>query len=135
MKESSLQHRILAEFGHGERRLFRMNVGLAWIGTAKKFTQRAIVSVGPGDVVIRSARAFKAGMVGMSDLIGWQTVEITPEMVGRKIAVYTAIECKGKRTRVTAQQLAFLELVRDAGGLAGLARSEDDVRSILADER
>lgn len=60
--------------------------------------------------------------VGSSDLIGWQSVDITPEMVGRKVAVFTAVEVKGPRGRLEKAQANFLRRVKEAGGVAMIAR-------------
>lgn len=60
---------------------------------------------------------------GSSDLIGYTTVEVTPEMVGQRIAVFTAVEVKSPTGRATSAQAAFLDHVRQAGGRAGIARS------------
>ena len=67
---------------------------------------------------------------GSSDLIGFRTVVITPNMVGQRIAVFAAVEVKD-RGRPTEQQQAFINLVQQAGGLAGVARSVPDALSIL----
>lgn len=67
---------------------------------------------------------------GSSDLIGFRTVVITPEMVGQRIAIFTAVEVKD-RGRATEQQQAFINLVQQAGGLAGVARSVPEALSIL----
>lgn len=68
---------------------------------------------------------------GSADLIGYRTVTITPDMVGQRIAVFAAIEVKD-RGKPTPEQLRFLEVVRAAGGLAGIARSVADAEQILA---
>ena len=67
---------------------------------------------------------------GSSDLIGYRTVVITPEMVGQRVAIFAAVEVKD-RARPTTQQTAFINLVQQAGGLAGIARSVPDALSIL----
>jgi hypothetical protein len=67
---------------------------------------------------------------GTSDTIGLHSVTITPDMVGRQIAVFTAIEVKDQG-RLTPQQRAFLLNVHRMGGIAGCARSVDDARAIL----
>lgn len=67
---------------------------------------------------------------GSSDLIGLRTITITPDMVGQTLAVFTAIEVKD-RGRATPEQQAFIAMVQQAGGLAGIARSVDDARTIL----
>lgn len=69
-------------------------------------------------------------MPGTSDAIGIHSVTITPDMVGRQIAVFTAIEAKDKK-QLTPQQRAFLQNVHRLGGIAGCARSVDDARAIL----
>jgi hypothetical protein len=67
---------------------------------------------------------------GSSDLIGYRTIVITPDMVGRRLAVFAAVEVKD-RAAPTDQQQAFLQLIEQAGGLAGIARSVPDALSIL----
>jgi hypothetical protein len=67
---------------------------------------------------------------GSSDLIGFRTVVITPDMVGQRIAIFTAVEVKD-RGKPTDQQQAFINLVQQAGGLAGVARSVPEALSIL----
>ena len=67
---------------------------------------------------------------GSSDLIGFRTVVITPEMVGQRVAVFAAVEVKD-RSRATDQQQAFINLIQQAGGLAGVARSVPEALSIL----
>lgn len=58
-----------------------------------------------------------------SDLIGILPVTITPEMVGRKVGIFMAIETKksGWRFTSTDRELAqrrYIKLVQDAGGIA-----------------
>lgn len=74
---------------------------------------------------------FGVGSPGGSDLIGYRKVTITPEMCGQEIAVFTAVEVKTPRGKATTEQKAFIEHVRNAGGIAGIARSVDDARNIL----
>lgn len=64
---------------------------------------------------------------GSSDLIGWRSVTITPEMVGQRVAIFTALEVKapGGTHRVTTEQHTFLRNVEAAGGIAGVARSPE----------
>ena len=69
-------------------------------------------------------RVIRSGLaVGSSDLIGWHRVTITPEMVGRTLAVFTAVEVKSKRGRPTKDQTRFLQAITDQGGFAGIARA------------
>lgn len=68
---------------------------------------------------------------GSADLIGYTTVEITPEMVGQRVAVFAAVEVKSRTGRPTPQQTAFLAHIEAAGGRAGIARSIADAQLIL----
>ena len=69
---------------------------------------------------------------GSADLIGWRTVTITPEMVGQQVAVFTSIEVKTPTGRVQPEQQQWLEAVQAAGGIAGVARSVEDAKALLA---
>ena len=64
--------------------------------------------------------------VGSSDLIGWTPVTIKPEMVGRKLAVFTAIEVKTPSGKPTKAQSQFLTTVTKDGGLSMIARSKEE---------
>lgn len=70
---------------------------------------------------------------GSSDLIGWKSVTITPDMVGQTLAVFAAVEVKAPTGThpVTPEQRQFLDVVEAAGGMAGVARSPEQARAIL----
>ena len=97
--------------------LFRANLmGVAWAGK--------IESQGRGMVLLSKARPIASGLPdGFSDLFGMYR--------GR----FVAIEVKrDSRSKPKAQQIAFLRAIHTAGGFAGVARSTDDARRILAGE-
>ena len=73
-------------------------------------------------------RIIEAGLSikGSSDLIGWTSVTITPDMVGQTVAIYTAIEVKTPKGRVSPEQQHFIDMVNKAGGRAGIARSPEE---------
>jgi hypothetical protein len=75
------------------------------------------------------------GVPGMSDFLGWHTVRITPEMVGRFVPVFTAIETKRLGGHTAKQrlekQISFIATVRSHGGFAGFAFSAEQAREIL----
>jgi hypothetical protein len=52
-------------------------------------------------------------------------------MVGQRLAVFAAIEVKSVTGRPTPEQTAFLAAVRDAGGVACIARSVEDAQRAL----
>jgi hypothetical protein len=81
----------------------------------------------------RPQKRIKVGLQnpGGSDLIGWRRIEITPDMVGQTVAQFLAIEVKGEGTPWQEGQREFLQLVRDVGGCAGVARSVDAARKIV----
>ena len=82
----------------------------------------------------RTGRLVTFGLArGSADLIGWRTVVITPEMVGRRLAVFTSIEIKTPTGRVRPDQHAWMGAVRGAGGIAGVARSVGDALQLVAD--
>jgi hypothetical protein len=67
---------------------------------------------------------------GSGDLIGWRKVIITPEMVGQAVAVFLSIEVKTQFANPRPDQVQWAEVVREAGGLSGVARSPDQARVI-----
>jgi hypothetical protein len=67
---------------------------------------------------------------GSSDGIGLHSITITPEMVGRQVAVFVAIEAKDKG-EPSAEQRTFLTVVHKAGGIAGVAHSVEEAQQIL----
>jgi hypothetical protein len=69
--------------------------------------------------------------VGSSDLIGLTPVVITPELVGRTLAVFTAIEVKNERGKPTDAQERFIGRIIELGGIAGVARSVDDAMAVI----
>lgn len=61
---------------------------------------------------------------GGADLIGFTPITITPEMVGTRVAVFTALELKCGRTKTTAAQQHHIETIQAAGGIAAVLRDE-----------
>jgi len=127
--ETDLTKRILLKISKGKGvKIFRNNVGKCWIGASKKFSSPQAVLVKAGDVLIQNARYFDAGLhPGSSDLIGWKTVEITPEMVGSKLAIFTAVEVKMPNGRIQEHQQNFLKILREDGGIGVICRNENDL--------
>ena len=124
MKETNIQRLIMMALSKSGARIFRNNVGKAYAGKAIKLTN--------GDVVIKNPYLIKFGLcVGSSDVIGWTPVTITPDMVGQKVAIFTAIEVKKPKGRVSPEQKQFIERLTSDGGLAGVARSEHEAVEII----
>lgn len=128
MREKAIQDRIRVAVSRAGATMFRNNTGQAWTGNQ-------VERLPGGKVVIYEARPITFGLCkGSSDLIGWTTVEITPDMVGQKIAVFTAVEVKGPKGRATDDQANFLNVILRAGGKAGIAKSESDATEIIKGE-
>lgn len=103
MSESALVRSVLLAYGTDPRyRLYRNNVGVA----------RGLTR----DTPIRFGLC-----TGSSDIIGIAAPE------GR----FIAIECKTGKARTTKEQLAFLRMVSDMGGISGVVRSLEDAERIL----
>ncbi len=111
-------------------RLFRQNTGMGWIGKAIHFKIAKKITVGPGDVLIKGARAFHAGFEGLSDLGGWTPVQITQDMVGETLAVYTQAEVKDG-AQPSDEQLKWIAAVNRAGGIAGIVHNEGELQALL----
>lgn len=109
-KESVVLAKILRECSGGAVRLFRNQVGRYKIGE----------------------RWINYGLVaGSSDIIGFKSVVVTPDMIGKKIAVLVAIECKREGENCKPHQQQFIDFIQASGGLAGVARSAEDAVFIL----
>lgn len=74
---------------------------------------------------------YGVGENGAADWIGYKTEVITPDMVGREIAVFVAIEAKRPGEPARDDQLEFLTRVTDAGGIAGVAHSAEELEAII----
>jgi len=119
--ENLIQDEIRIEAKHHAMTLFRNNIGSGWMGqVARNFG---------GEILLSAARrvAFGVGGKGGSDLIGWRSIIVTQDMVGKPFAQFTAIEVKNRRGKLSAVQKHFLSIVRDAGGIGLMARSADDL--------
>ena len=128
MSEGILLKKVMIKATGLGYRIFRNNVAKAWIGKSFEIKSDMTVKVGKGDVVIFKARRFHAGLCkGSSDLIGWKSVTITPNMVGQKIAIFTAFECKTGRLKTTEEQKRFIDAVNKFGGIAKVVRDEREI--------
>jgi len=100
--------------------LFRNNVGLGYQGE--------IIHRGDWFIQIKNPRRVYYGLhKGSADIIGWESVDITPEMVGKKIAVFLAIEVKSEKGKPTKEQQNFIEQVNKSGGIGIITNNVEDV--------
>lgn len=110
VSERSIQASIMLALGRGLSRVFRNSVG---------------VTTMPNGNTIRYGLC-----TGSSDLIGWTSQTITADMVGKQVAVFTAVEVKNAKGRATSEQRAFLTAVTRAGGIAGVCRSPEEAMAL-----
>lgn len=111
--ETKLQRLIMLALSEAGCTIWRNETSGAWMG---KQIHKA------GDqVTLTNARMMTFGLcVGSSDLVG-----IAPG--GR----FLAVEVKTPKGRPTKEQLRFIEAVRNAGGIAGIARSVDEALDLI----
>lgn len=106
MSETDLQNQIRIALSKLGARIFRNQVGF---------------------YRLQDGRALRSGLCpGSSDLIGWRSIRVTPQMVGHHIAVFVAVEVKLPGQRPTPEQQQFLHAVERAGGIAVVATSTDE---------
>ncbi len=84
--------------------LFRNNVGLGYTKTGTPF---------------------KYGMgKGSSDQIGYKSIVVTPDLIGKKIAIFQAIEIKTLTDKISCEQIIFYLNILISGGI-GQVYTED----------
>lgn len=136
--ENTVQRQIWLALGKVSC-LFRLNTGRAYISN---LGPKGVKRLTDGSVIITAARSIAMGfsspsgdaVVGACDLPGWTTVTVTPEMVGRRVAVFTSIEVKkSKGGKPSPEQLNWMQQVQNGGGIAGIVNSPESAL-LLIDE-
>ena len=113
--EHEIQQRIRLACGRGPVRLWRNNTGA---------------------LVDQQGRFVRFGLCkGSSDLIGLRSLEITPELVGQRLAQFVALEIKTAQGVLRPEQQAFLRLVQQLGGVAAVCRSVEEAEQLLGTPR
>ena len=127
MDESTVQQNVQLEARRFNCTLMRNNSG------AFKDETGRLVRYGLGNISKQHN-----DRVASSDLIGITKIKITPDMVGKEIGVFTAIEVKRSDWNVNKKfddhenaQLNFINWVLSLGGFAGFVNSIDNVKNIL----
>lgn len=117
--ETRLQQEIMLALSQAGCVVWRNNTGQAWLGK--------VIHQAGKQVTITDAHKMPFGLcVGSSDLIC-----IAPD--GRFMGVEVKLPKRpGKQAgRVSKEQSAFIEGVRAAGGIAGIARSVQDAIDLI----
>lgn len=92
------------------QRLWRINSGSAWAGK--------IVDRKNGFLRLANFRRFIGAPAGFPDMIGFDSIEITPDMVGKRVAVFVGVELKAtKHDKLNEKQKRFRDLIVQLGGI------------------
>ncbi|MFW6313505.1 MAG: VRR-NUC domain-containing protein [Spirochaetota bacterium] len=119
MSDTPLIKRLLIYVTQRGWRMFRNDCGQGYVGRLQSEYRSSAGSV----VELSRAKRIRYGLTpGSSDLIGWRSIVITPDMVGQRIAQFTAVEAKTPGDRVRPDQRNFLDQVKAAGGYAAIGR-------------
>ena len=111
--ETKLMNLILIALSQAGCTVWRVETAGAWVG-------RQIHKDG-NTVTLANARMFRTGLcTGGSDILG-----IAPN------GAFMAVEVKTKTGRVSPEQQTFINAVRAAGGIAGVARSVEDALKLI----
>lgn len=111
--ESRVQSLVRIEAADKRKRLFRNNVG------ELKDANGVPVRYG----LANDSKALNAELKS-ADLIGWESILITPDMVGQTIARFLSVECKAEDWKPRAKspheiaQRRWADMVNAAGGRA-----------------
>lgn len=122
MKESpvSKKFRLNVSRSHPNVRLFRNNVGMGFFGKITRETKKIMARMGFSLV--------RVGLIkGSGDLIGWESIEVTPDMVGQRVARFLSVETKRTRGgRLSDEQKNWLDQVNAAGGRAIVVNNPEE---------
>lgn len=71
------------------------------------------------------------GPNGFPDNCGYTPMKITESMIGKTVAIFTAIEAKTESGVLAPHQAAVIQELKERGCIAGVATKADDVRTII----
>lgn len=129
--ETTAKRQVLLRAGQWKSKLFKNNTGVAYTKDNRP------VFFGLGNEGKKNDDSIRT-----PDDVGWTKITVTPDMVGKEIAIFTAIDSKKlgfrvksnypKGTREYGQNL-FFDKVKTDGGIAGFASCPQDVDNIMQD--
>lgn len=130
VKEHEIQNKIRVHISENQlATLFRANVGEAWTGNKIERTF-------DGNLIIYHPRRLSTGLPpGFPDLFGFKTITITPDMIGKNIAVFAFLEVKQPGKKPTEKQTHMIDFLIVHGAIGGVARSTEDANQLLRGQR
>ena len=132
-KEKHIINRRIIDHSPNER-LFRANCGRAWAGkimNTKTMRLTAAKRILSGNnqsdryMILEYPRVFHGLPKGFHDIFGFESIEITQDMVGTTVAVFKAIEVKTGDMSMTDEQRLFANTVKKFGGISEVLRECD----------
>ncbi len=127
MSEKKIGDAILAK----NPSMFRNAVGFGVTASPKKIHQKK-----DGSFVVEKGALVRFGLLtGSADYIGWKPLVITPDMVGKTVAVFQSIEVKTLRDRLSAEQRKWNRAVARDGGIAQVWHETLDGIEVLEGEK
>jgi hypothetical protein len=126
MNEHDIQDKIRVYVSENQlATLFRANVGESWTGNKIERTF-------DGRIIIYQPRRLSTGLPpGFPDLFGFKTVIITPDIVGRQVAVFAFLEVKQPGKKPTEKQAHMIDFLKKNGAIGGVARSPEETDQLL----
>lgn len=137
MEEARVQGEIFLEIGSlPDTRLFRNTVGLGFHGQKLEsiyISKPGIFKIPKGYTLLKHSRPVKFGLFkGSSDLVGYTKKTITPDMVGKTVAIFTSIEVKAnEKKKSSPEQKNWIQKVLEWGGFAGVAHNSKTAQGII----
>ena len=116
MKVNEIANKALKEFSF----IFNNPVGSSVVGGKQFYAKKdGAIPVKKGDRVTIGGQRISYGLFpGSSDYVGWDETVITPDMVGKTVAVFTSIEIKTENDKLSDKQRRWNAAVRRSGGIA-----------------
>ncbi|TJW82547.1 MAG: hypothetical protein E5V92_22115 [Mesorhizobium sp.] len=122
---TNLMNRCLIALSKAGATVWRNTTASGWAGKSFSLSPGEVYRARGGERVVLNAYPIKAGLcTGSGDIIGAYSIVITPEMVGRRVAVFGTWEVKDGTGRPSKEQAHFAGFIADAGGIGTIIRSE-----------
>lgn len=119
LKENNLKNKYERTLTRWQR-LFRVNAGQGWTGR--------VVSHVRGVLTLAGATPFYGMPAGTPDMIGFDSVVITEEMVGKRVAIFVGAELKATRgDKLRPEQKNWRDLIVNMGGVHKEVRYDGEV--------
>lgn len=123
MTEHDIQNSIRIALSRNGIYTERSNAGKFWGGKVIAHDGKRVVIENPTQIV--------GAVAGTSDLIGFRSLQVTQDMVGKTIAQFIAIEVKKPGERPRENQIAYLNMVNKRGGVGIWVDNVDKVEGIF----